>query len=201
MLVLELVMASNSGSSGLSIPTSVSAGISEVIIQQQQLQQQLMLRQLQAQQQQAQQLQIANMNSVTNSNRVQGQVRHSGGQQQQAQLHTSHQNQTQISGASQPAQQHQQGFNVPSVAVNNTAAAAAALSATSASVPQYRLSSSTPQNKYGQLLAVIDDLGRDIRPSYAGSRSAQERLKKGIVLARSIVRECIIEAEMNAKNN
>merc|ERR1719433_2163467 len=83
----------------------------------------------------------------------------------------------------QRQQQSQQVYAAPSVAVNNT-------NANSASVPQYRLSSSTPQNKYGQLLAVIDDLGRDIRPSYAGSRSAQERLKKGIVLARSIVREC-----------
>ncbi|XP_075247429.1 cyclin-dependent kinase 2-associated protein 1-like isoform X2 [Convolutriloba macropyga] len=169
-------MSSSSNSNLSAIPSSVSAGISDAIIQQQQLQQQILQQQMLKlqQQQQAQQLQqqLSNMNNPA---------------QKQQQHQHAHQ------------QPQQQSYAAPSVAVNNSSGGAA--NTNSASVPQYRLSSSTPQNKYGQLLAVIDDLGRDIRPSYAGSRSAQERLKKGIVLARSIVRECIIEAEMNAKNN
>lgn len=35
------------------------------------------------------------------------------------------------------------------------------------------------QSKYGELLNVIEDLGREIKPTYAGSKMAQERLKKG----------------------
>ena len=37
----------------------------------------------------------------------------------------------------------------------------------------------TYQSKYGELLNVIEDLGREIKPTYAGSKMAQERLKKG----------------------
>ena len=56
------------------------------------------------------------------------------------------------------------------------------------------------QNRYNQLLKVIDELGRDIRPAYAGSRGAPERLKKGIHTARSIVRECLSELERVSKD-
>ena len=38
---------------------------------------------------------------------------------------------------------------------------------------------SAPQSKYAELLAVIEDMGRDIRPTYAGSRTATERLRRG----------------------
>ncbi|KAF7401480.1 hypothetical protein HZH68_007300 [Vespula germanica] len=38
------------------------------------------------------------------------------------------------------------------------------------------------QSKYIQLLNVIEELGRDIRPSYAGSRTSAERIKRGIVV-------------------
>lgn len=55
------------------------------------------------------------------------------------------------------------------------------------------------QSKYGQLLAVIEELGRDLRPSYAGSRSSAERLKRGIVHARILVRECLMETERSAR--
>ena len=40
----------------------------------------------------------------------------------------------------------------------------------------------TYQSKYGELLNVIEDLGREIKPTYAGSKMAQERLKKGSFL-------------------
>ena len=54
------------------------------------------------------------------------------------------------------------------------------------------------QSKYIQLLNVIEELGRDIRPSYAGSRSSAERIKRGIVHARILVRECLVETERSA---
>ena len=40
------------------------------------------------------------------------------------------------------------------------------------------LSQNSP-GKYSELLAVIEELGKDIRPTYAGSKNAAERLKKG----------------------
>lgn len=56
-------------------------------------------------------------------------------------------------------------------------------------------------SKYAQLLAVIEEMGRDIRPTYAGSRSSAERLKRGIVHARVLVRECLLETERSAARN
>lgn len=55
------------------------------------------------------------------------------------------------------------------------------------------------QSKYVQLLNVIEELGRDIRPSYAGSKSSAERIKRGIVHARILVRECLVETEKSAR--
>lgn len=56
------------------------------------------------------------------------------------------------------------------------------------------------QSKYSQLLAVIEDMGRDIRPTYAGSKTSVERLKRGIVHARILVRECLMECERSARS-
>lgn len=39
--------------------------------------------------------------------------------------------------------------------------------------------SQVPQNKYAELLSIIEELGKEIRPTYAGSKSAMERLKRG----------------------
>jgi len=55
------------------------------------------------------------------------------------------------------------------------------------------------QSKYAQLLAVIEEMGRDIRPTYAGSKSSAEKLKRGIVQARILVRECLMETERSAR--
>lgn len=55
-------------------------------------------------------------------------------------------------------------------------------------------------SKYSHLLAVIEEMGRDIRPSYSGSRTSAERLKRGIVHARILVRECLLETERSARN-
>lgn len=45
--------------------------------------------------------------------------------------------------------------------------------------PQGSSGSQVPQNKYAELLAIIEELGKEIRPTYAGSKSAMERLKRG----------------------
>ncbi|KAG8190073.1 hypothetical protein JTE90_023045 [Oedothorax gibbosus] len=69
-------------------------------------------------------------------------------------------------------------------------------------VPQQSGGSSSrqqPKPKYSQLLGIIEELGKDIRPTYAGSRSSAERLKRGIVHARILVRECLMETERNAR--
>uniref|UniRef100_A0A673ZZC3 Cyclin dependent kinase 2 associated protein 1 n=1 Tax=Salmo trutta TaxID=8032 RepID=A0A673ZZC3_SALTR len=42
-------------------------------------------------------------------------------------------------------------------------------------------SSQVPQSKYSELLAIIEELGKEIRPTYAGSKSAMERIKRGNV--------------------
>ncbi|CAL8069855.1 unnamed protein product [Calicophoron daubneyi] len=39
-------------------------------------------------------------------------------------------------------------------------------------------------NKYGHLLQVIEEMGRDIKPTYANNKNAAERLKKNIHTAR-----------------
>ncbi|XP_063050815.1 cyclin-dependent kinase 2-associated protein 1-like [Engraulis encrasicolus] len=60
--------------------------------------------------------------------------------------------------------------------------------------------SQVPQSKYAELLAIIEELGKEIRPTYAGSKTAMERLKRGIIHARGLVRECLAETERNARS-
>lgn len=57
----------------------------------------------------------------------------------------------------------------------------------------------TGQSKYSQLLGVIEELGKDIRLTYAGSRTSAERLKIGIARAKLLVRDCLLETETNSK--
>ncbi|XP_058821220.1 uncharacterized protein LOC131683350 isoform X2 [Topomyia yanbarensis] len=64
---------------------------------------------------------------------------------------------------------------------------------------QFPSNSSSNLSKYAQLLMVIEEMGRDIRPTYSGSRSSAERLKRGIVHARILVRECLLETERSAR--
>lgn len=56
-------------------------------------------------------------------------------------------------------------------------------------------SSTSNLSKYSQLLLVLEEMGKDIRPTYSGSRSSAERLKRTIVHARILVRECLLETE------
>jgi len=54
--------------------------------------------------------------------------------------------------------------------------------------------------KYDDLVSVIEELGKDVRPTYAGSKSATERLKRGLQHARQLVRECQAEGEKVIRN-
>ncbi|OBS81850.1 hypothetical protein A6R68_24159, partial [Neotoma lepida] len=55
--------------------------------------------------------------------------------------------------------------------------------------------SQVPQRKHAELLAIIEELRKEIRPTYAGSKCATERLKRGVIHARSLVWECVAEKE------
>ena len=98
--------------------------------------------------------------------------------------------------------------NTPPPGVRNSpqpmphqSSASAPQSITSASVAaQRQYPPQPPQSKYAQLLNVIEDMGKDIRPTYSGSRTSAERLKRGIVHARILVRECLMECERAARS-
>ncbi|KAI1716428.1 cyclin-dependent kinase 2-associated protein domain-containing protein [Ditylenchus destructor] len=52
-------------------------------------------------------------------------------------------------------------------------------------------------SKYSQLGALIEEMGKDIRPTYTGNRNCQERLKRSVAHARLLARECLAELEKN----
>ncbi len=81
----------------------------------------------------------------------------------------------------------------PTAAAASSSAPAAAASASSLPLDPHS------QSKYQQLLSVIEEMSKDIRPTYAGSKSSAERLKRGIVYARILVRECLVETERSAR--
>lgn len=56
------------------------------------------------------------------------------------------------------------------------------------------------QSKYGQLLNVIEEMGKDIKPTYAGNKISAERLRRAIASARVLVRECQLECERNNRS-
>lgn len=60
------------------------------------------------------------------------------------------------------------------------------------------LPSASGQSKYSQLLGVIEELGKDIRLTYAGSRTSAERVRTGIARAKFLVKDCLMEAEINS---
>lgn len=51
--------------------------------------------------------------------------------------------------------------------------------------------------KYQQLLAVIEEMSKDLRPTYSGSKTAQDRFKRGIAQARILLRECMHETNQS----
>lgn len=93
-------------------------------------------------------------------------------------------------------QQHLQQQNSSSVITTQTSANITTPMTSTNNIPS---SVSSGLSKYAQLLAVIEEMSRDIRPTYTGSRSSAERLKRGIVHARILVRECLLETERSAR--
>lgn len=55
--------------------------------------------------------------------------------------------------------------------------------------------------KYTQLLSVIQEIGKDIKLTYAGSRSSIEKLKNEILHARHLIKDCLLETEVNSRHN
>lgn len=51
------------------------------------------------------------------------------------------------------------------------------------------------QAKYNVLLGIVEELKKDVRPTYAGSKTSAERLKRNINLARIEIRNCMQELE------
>lgn len=56
------------------------------------------------------------------------------------------------------------------------------------------------QTKYSQLLNVIEEMGKDIKPTYAGNKNSAERLRRAIASARILVRECQLECDRNSRS-
>jgi len=51
------------------------------------------------------------------------------------------------------------------------------------------------QARYNFLLGIIEELKKDVRPTYAGSKTSAERLKRNINLARIEIRNCMQELD------
>lgn len=51
------------------------------------------------------------------------------------------------------------------------------------------------QGRYNVLLGIIEELKKDVRATYAGSKISAERLKRNINLARIEIRTCMQELE------
>lgn len=98
----------------------------------------------------------------------------------------------------QHLQKHQIQQNSSSVITTQTSANITTPMTSANNIPS-SVSSNSGLSKYAQLLAVIEEMSRDIRPTYTGSRSSAERLKRGIVHARILVRECLLETERSAR--
>lgn len=91
--------------------------------------------------------------------------------------------------------------NPSSTIVAMTSANPSAQNPALASLPQYHIIPTQPVqgSKYNQLLAILEELGKDIRPMYTGNRNCHDRLKRGITTAKAMVRECLLENENNAR--
>ncbi|XP_011846261.1 PREDICTED: cyclin-dependent kinase 2-associated protein 2-like [Mandrillus leucophaeus] len=57
----------------------------------------------------------------------------------------------------------------------------------------------TPRIPYKDLLSVIEEMSKEIRPTYAGSKSTMKGLKRDIIHARALVGECLAETEWSVR--
>ena len=51
------------------------------------------------------------------------------------------------------------------------------------------------EDRYEELLSLVGDMGREVKPAYTGNKNSAERLKKSILAARGIVKELMVETE------
>lgn len=56
-----------------------------------------------------------------------------------------------------------------------------------------------PRTPYKDLLSVIEDMSKEIRPTYAGSKSTMKGLKRDIIHARALIGECLAETEWSVR--
>lgn len=54
--------------------------------------------------------------------------------------------------------------------------------------------------KYKQLLAVIEEMSKDIRPMYSGSKTGTERFKRLIMQARVLIKECLNDINISSNS-
>ena len=113
--------------------------------------------------------------------------------------------QQQLSGAGFPSQSP--GFNVAATpspsslhhsSSHNSLANSNSMTATTVGAVGVKPQSSGA--RYQQLLSIIDEIGKDIRPVYMGNKNSVERLKRAIASARVLVKDCQIECDRNTKN-
>ena len=43
-------------------------------------------------------------------------------------------------------------------------------------------------------------IGRDVRPLYSGSKGASERIRRQIIQARHLVRDCLVEVDRSQRS-
>uniref|UniRef100_A0A8C9IHE5 Cyclin-dependent kinase 2-associated protein 1 n=1 Tax=Piliocolobus tephrosceles TaxID=591936 RepID=A0A8C9IHE5_9PRIM len=56
-----------------------------------------------------------------------------------------------------------------------------------------------PRTPYKDLLSVIEEISKEIRPTYAGIKSTMKGLKRGIIHARALVGESLTETEWSIR--
>lgn len=59
----------------------------------------------------------------------------------------------------------------------------------------YNTQASGLLERYEVLLSIIEELKKDVRPTYAGSKTSAERLKRNINMARIEIRNCMQELD------
>jgi hypothetical protein len=70
-------------------------------------------------------------------------------------------------------------------------------SRTSSPAPTYtdEIKPNALEEKYEDLLSIVGDMSREVKPAYTGNKASVERLKKSILMGRGIVKELLNEVE------
>lgn len=57
------------------------------------------------------------------------------------------------------------------------------------------------ETHYNELLKTIEEIGRDVKPSYTNNKVSTDRLKKNIMIARGVLRDCMGDLERLAASS